>query len=293
MRPAVLLLIIPVLLSGCATAPVDDGLIHVVTSTNTYGSIVDAVGGDLVDVTSIVSDPAQDPHSVEASARIQLALSRADLVVENGGGYDDYVDTLLAGVNTTDVPLINVTKLSGYDTSGNFNEHLFYDLPTMITVVDRIEAELAAAAPDSTETFSANAAALTEQLVAVQSRTQALSAQWKGIGVAITEPVPLYLLSALGLVNVTPPDFSEAVEEGTDVPALVLQQTLGLFADGSARVLVYNEQTESAQTEQVKAAAVAADVPVVGVTETLPSSSMSYVDWLTAEVDAIEKALES
>jgi zinc/manganese transport system substrate-binding protein len=293
MRPVVLLLTIPVLLSGCATTPVDDGLIHVVTSTNVYGSIVDSVGGDLVDVTSIVSDPAQDPHSVEASARIQLALSRADLVVENGGGYDDYVDTLLAGTDNADVSLINVTTVSGYDTSGNFNEHLFYDLPTMITVVDRIETDLAAAAPASAETFRANATALTDQLVALQTRTNSLAAQWKGIGVAITEPVPLYLLDALGLVNVTPPDFSQAVEEDTDVPVLVLQQTLALFADGSARVLVYNEQTESAQTEQVKAAAVAAGVPVVGVTETLPSSRITYVDWLTAELDAIEKALAS
>jgi zinc/manganese transport system substrate-binding protein len=293
MRPAVLLLTIPLLLTGCASTAHDDGRVHVVTSTNVYGSIVEAVGGNRVDVTSIVSDPARDPHSVEPSARVQLALARADVVVENGGGYDDYVDTLLAGANNTGATVINATATSGYDTSGDFNEHVFYDVPTMIAVINSVESSLAARDPESSTTFDHNATALITQLAALQSRIDALAADWSGTGVAITEPVPLYLLDALGLVNVTPSDFSEAIEEGTDVPPLALHETLALFADGKARVLVYNEQTESAQTEQVKAAAVAAGVPVVGVTETLPTSSAGYVQWMTDTVNAIEKALTS
>jgi zinc/manganese transport system substrate-binding protein len=292
-RPAALLLTIPLLLTGCSSTAEDDGRVHVVTSTNVYGSIVESVGGDRVDVTSIVSDPSRDPHSVEPSARVQLALARADVVVENGGGYDDYVDTLLAGTTNTGATVINATAVSGYDTSGTFNEHVFYDVPTMIAVVHKVEMGLAAHDPGSATVFDNNATTLIARLRALQSRIDAVASTWRGTGVAITEPVPLYLLNALGLENLTPPEFSEAIEDERDVPPLTLQQTLALFADGKVRVLVYNEQTESAQTEHVKAAAIAAGVPVVGVTETLSNANGEYVQWLTAEVDAIEEALAS
>jgi zinc/manganese transport system substrate-binding protein len=109
--------------------------------------------------------------------------------------------------------------------------------------------------------------------------------------VLITEPVPLYLLTAAGFVNVTPPAFSEAVEEGTDVAPDVLAQTLKAIADGSAAILVYNEQTSGPETEAVLKAAKAAPIPVVGVTETLPDGVRDYLGWMQSVVDAISGPL--
>jgi zinc/manganese transport system substrate-binding protein len=280
------LLLVPVLLlAGCAApAPTpDDGVIHIVASTNVYGDIAAAIGGDQVEVVSIVDDPAQDPHSVEGSARTQLALSRADLVIENGGGYDDWMDTMLAGLDRQPLTL-NASAISGHDDDADFNEHVWYDFDTVQALATELRAaltELGVAVPDSD--FS-------DRLVELAKREAAIASSVDGTGVAITEPVPLYLLTACGLSNVTPPTFSEAIEEGTDVPPTALRDTLALFTSGAAALLVYNEQTTSPETEQVKAAALAAGVPVVPVTETLPPG-LHYLDWMSQNLDAIEAAL--
>lgn len=279
-------------LAGCAATPEaeDDGLVHVVASTNVYGDIARSIGGDLVDVTSIIEDPAQDPHSFEADARVQLALSKADVVIENGGGYDDFVDTLLRGADNAGATVLNAVDISGLDTSGEFNEHVWYNFEVVGKVVDSLTETLSAADPASAATFTANAAAFHTALDTLQQKTATLKGQFAGTAVTITEPVPGYLLDAIGLDNVTPEAFSEAIEEGTDVSPAVLADTLALFTGGTAKLLVYNEQTTGPETEDVLDAAKAAGVPVVPVTETLPAGT-DYIGWMTSNIDAIDTAL--
>jgi zinc/manganese transport system substrate-binding protein len=108
--------------------------------------------------------------------------------------------------------------------------------------------------------------------------------------VAVTEPLPLYLLDALALVNETPADFSEAVEAGVDAPADVMQQMLALFSDDTVSLLVVNEQTSGPQTDAVIEAAESADIPVIGMTETLPDGD-DYQAWMAANLEAIGAAL--
>ncbi len=281
---APLALVSVLLLAGCsAPASPDDGLIHIVASTNVYGDIAAAIGGDLVEVVSIVTDPAQDPHSVEGSARVQLALSKADIVITNGGGYDDWADTLLAGAGNDGATVINVTEISGYEATEGFNEHLWYDFATVQKLAAALQAEIGARADVRLEsTEFANA------LAELQAREAAMAATGHETTAAITEPVPLYLLTASGFTNVTPEAFSEAIEEGSDVPPAALRDTLALFETGEALLLVYNEQTTSPETEQVKAAAIAARVAVVPMTETLPSG-YSYLEWMSANLAALEE----
>ena len=281
---APLVLVCALLLAGCsAPASPDDGRIHIVASTNVYGDIAAAIGGDLVEVTSIVSDPAQDPHSVDGSVRVQLALSKADIVITNGGGYDDWADTLLAGAGNDDATVINVTEISGYDTTEDFNEHLWYDFPTMQKLAAALQAEIGARAD-----WPLNSTEFADALAELQAREAAMAAAGHETAVAITEPVPLYLLTASGFTNVTPDAFSEAIEEGSDVPPAALRDTLALVTDGTARLLVYNEQTTSPETEQVKAAAIAARVAVVPMTETLPNG-YSYLEWMASNLAALEE----
>jgi zinc/manganese transport system substrate-binding protein len=279
-------------LSGCSTpAPqAEDARIQVVASTNVYGDIARLIGGDLVDVTAVISNPAQDPHSYQGSARTQLALSKADIVIENGGGYDDWVDSLLDGVDS-EAALINATSLSGYPRGAHFNEHLWYDFPTMRTVANQLALRLGKLNPVGKPTFQANARSFNRALRALAARTVALAIANDGRGAAITESVPDYLLEACGLTIVTPAEFSQAIEEGTDVPPLALKRTLDLFADHSADVLVYNAQTSGPQTDEVLAAARKAHTPAVPVIETLPDG-LHYLEWMSANLDSLEKALE-
>ncbi len=283
-------------LTGCATSSGSDGAsgdgaVRVVASTNVYGSIVESIGGDHVEVTSILDDPSQDPHSFESSAKTQLAVSKADLLIENGGGYDDFMTTL-ADASDTKADTINVVQLSGLQKSGDseFNEHVFYDYPTMVKLVADVEQRLTELDSAHADTFEQNAKALTTKLDDLESQTAAAKTKVDGDQVSYTEPVPGYLFDAMGLDNVTPEAFSEAIEEGDDVPPAALNDTLKLFSGKTVQLLAYNEQTSSPETEQVKKAADQAGIPVVGVTETLPKGE-DYVSWQQANIDAITAAL--
>ncbi|MEN0129800.1 MAG: zinc ABC transporter substrate-binding protein [Brevundimonas sp.] len=279
-------------LASCSSSSDDasGGRVDVVASTNVWGDLAEQVGGDLVDVRSIVDDPSADPHSYEASAQTQLALSKADLVIENGGGYDDFVDTMLGAIDNEPV-VVNAVEVSG-KTGDDLNEHVWYDFPTVSKVVGEIAVQLDRIDPKNASTYAANALALQDKLDDLVRATNDIKADHAGEGVAITEPVPLYLLENAGLVNKTPPAFSEAIEEETGVPASALADTKALFETHAVAALVYNSQTTGPETEQVLAAATSANVPVVPVTETLPQGA-DYVSWMTANIDALRTALTS
>ncbi|MCU1439368.1 MAG: transporter substrate-binding protein [Rhodoglobus sp.] len=274
-------------LTACSAPAADDGLVHVVASTSVWGDIASTVGGDLVSVTSLIDGDTQDPHSFEASAQDQLALSRADLVIENGGGYDPFVDTLLGSAGTKS-DVITAVEASGLQDGAN--EHIWYDFDAVDAVSAEIASRLGTIDPANAATYNANYTAFVAQLDGLQQDAAAIAADHTGEGAAVTEPVPVYLLEAAGLVNETPDAFTEAIEEGADVPPAALQQTLDLFTDGSVRVLGYNEQTASPETERVRTAAEGAGVPVVPFAETLPEGS-DYVSWMTANLDALAQAL--
>jgi zinc/manganese transport system substrate-binding protein len=268
------------------------GGITVVASTNAWGSIAQVIGGDGVNVTSILSDPSQDPHSFEGSAKVQLEISKAALVIDNGGGYDDWATTMFQASGST-APVITAADVSGYDqnpSTGEFNEHLWYDMPTVVKVADKIATELATIDPSGAAGYQQRAQDFDTQIQAIEARETALKVTANGAGAAITEPVPLYMLESSGFTDVTPSAFSEAVEAGTDVSPAVLKQTLDLFSQGTAKVLVYNSQTSGAETDAVVKAAQSANVPVVPVTETMPDGD-TFVGWMTANLDAIEKAI--
>ncbi|GIF73392.1 metal ABC transporter solute-binding protein, Zn/Mn family [Asanoa siamensis] len=246
------------------------------------------IGGAAVTVTSIISDPSADPHSYEANTRTQLALSQADLVVENGGGYDDFVDTMLKSADS-DAKVLNAVTISGKGGE-DLNEHVWYDLPSMGKLADEVGRALSERDSGKAATFTANVATFKQKLRALEQTETEIKAAHGGAGVAVTEPVPLYLLEACGLTDRTPAEFSEAIEEGTDVPAAVLQDTLDLFTGKRVALLAYNEQTTGPETEKVLQAAKDNQVGVVPVTETLPAGS-DYVTWMGANLAAVKTAL--
>jgi len=281
-------------LAGCSapasSVATNGATLRVVASTNVYGDIASRIGGKDVQVTSIMSDPAQDPHSFEASAQNQLAISKADILIENGGGYDDFMDTMRKAAPAAKRTVLNVVDLSGKKQGDSLNEHVWYDFPTMKTFADSLAAALGKADAAHKAVFQKNAATFDSALAALEQREADLKQKYSGQGVAITEPVPLYMLQAIGLQNKTPQAFSEAVEAGTDVSPAVLKQTLDVITGGSVRLLAYNEQTSGPETQQVLDAANQAGVAVVPVRETLPPGK-DYLSWMNANLDAVSSAL--
>lgn len=301
-----------VVLSGCGSSSSDTGsaggsggeasgqrgssTVAVVASTDVWGDVVKQIAGTLagstVQVTSIISDPDADPHSFEASTQNQLALSKANVVVENGGGYDDFVGTMLKSVNNPSATVLNAVDISGKaaPSDGELNEHVWYDFPTVRKVATRVTAALAAADPADAATFKSNEHDFDQKLTTMEDTETSIKSSHAGEGAAITEPVPLYMLEACGLVNKTPSEFSEAIEEGTDVSPATLKQTEDLFDNHEVELLAYNEQTSGPETEAVLKAAKDNDIAVVPVTETLPSGK-DFVSWMQSNLSAIKSAL--
>jgi len=280
--------------TGCSAAGSEPGHVSVVASTSVWADVAEQVAGALagskVSIKAIIDSPTADPHSYEVNPRDELAIKRADVIIENGGGYDDFMGSMRSAAGASGT-LLDAVRISGKrPVDGDLNEHVWYDVPTVARVAARIADALAAKDTTDAATFRANARAFTTKLQALQQREIALRARYAGAGVAITEPVPLYLLSACGLVNRTPEAFSSAVEDEQDVAVRVLRQTEQLFGDHAVRLLVYNAQTTGAQTGQVVDAARAAGVPVVPVTETLPAG-LGYLGWMTKNLDAVAAAL--
>lgn len=285
------------LLAGCAGTPnspaTADGRIAVVASTNVYGQIAEEVGGDRVDVTSLISSTSQDPHEFEASAGDQLKVSRAGILIENGGGYDPFMESL-AQASGTKAPLITAAELAagwkGPDDLEGFNEHVFYDPATMAKLADRLADELGAIQPAHADEFTANAKRFSDGVAKLTASLDDLASAHAGEGVFVTEPLPLYLTEAAGLVNKTPDAFSEAVEEGQDVPPATLLTALGIIGGGDVSVVITNAQAAGAETTQVEQKAADAGIPVLRFSEILPDAT-TYLGWMQDNIAQLAAAL--
>ncbi|MFF2675077.1 metal ABC transporter solute-binding protein, Zn/Mn family [Arthrobacter koreensis] len=308
-------------LSACSSNAGDDGgagedgdTIRVVASTNVYGSILESVGGEFVSVESIINRPSQDPHSYEATARDKLAVSEAALVVLNGGGYDSFMETLVQEESVAAENVLNAVEISGLDeghsegddedhgdshaghshsrhSHGGFNEHVWYDPEAMGLLAEAAAERLAELDPENEQAFRDNAAGFASGIQELEDRLGEVRAAAEGRDVAMTEPVPAYLLEDAGLHNVTPDDFTEAVEEGQDVPPAVLKEMQDLLASGDIAFLAYNEQTSTSQTEAVRGTAEDAGIPVVDFSETLPEGE-DFLAWMNRNVTAIQDVLQ-
>ncbi|WP_433267630.1 metal ABC transporter solute-binding protein, Zn/Mn family [Actinosynnema sp. CS-041913] len=291
-----------VALTACGGTPATttaNGKIKVVASTNVWGSVVKAVGGDEVEVTAIISDPSGDPHSYNSKPSDVAAVKDAKLVIFNGGGYDDFFATLLTA-ETEGAKKIETFPLSGKasdhaepETGAEphdhaVNEHVWYDLETVRKVADQAAADLSEIAPDKQDAFRANAADFGQKVDDLRKRIEGVG---KGKKVLETEAVAHYLLDAAGVENATPDTFSEAVEGETDIPAAALAEVTRLVEQKQVTAVVNNVQTENTAVKQVVEKAGQTGVPVVEVTETLPEGVTGYLDWMTKQVDALAGAL--
>ena len=263
----------------------------VVASTDVWGSVAQAVAGDHAKVTSIITSASADPHSFEASPANAAAIADASLVVYNGGGYDHWVDDVLAshsGVASVDAFSL-LQPPPGEPQPAN--EHVFYDLDTAKAVAAKIADKLAQDDPQHATDYKTNAETFDRNVDAIAQTEKGIRTSHPGAAVVATEPVAHYLLVAAGLTDMTPPGFASAVEQDTDPAPVDVAAMLDLIKARQVAAVVFNEQTVTEVTKQVQAAAQSAGVPVVAVTETLPDGK-DYLAWQRDTADRLSAALQ-
>lgn len=279
--------------AACGSGPSHDqshGL-TVVASTDVWGSVAQSVAGDYAPVDAILTSSTDDPHSYEVTPANAATIADATLVVYNGGGYDHWVDDVLA--THPDVAKIDAYSLLDARTTpdGPANEHVFYDLDVVKKVAASIADRLASDEPAHGDAYRANAAEFGRQADLIAESERAIGRKHPSAAVASTEPVAHYLLANAGIADLTPPGFANAAELGNDPSPTDLAAMLDLIEQHRISALVVNKQTESPVTKQLQEAAGKAAVPIVEVTETLPEG-MNYLDWQRKTVESLGAQLD-
>ena len=287
---------VALLASACSSSPAgspsDPGLIVAVGAENEYANVIAQVGGKYVQASAIMSNPNTDPHTFEASASVAREVSAAQLVVQNGVGYDTFMNTIENAAPSSSRKVIVVQDLLGLPADTP-NPHLWYKPSTMPAVANAIASDLAAIAPAHASYFKANAAAFTASLAAWNNAIAAFKAQYPNTPVATTEPVADYMLQAAGADNRTPFAFQADIMNGTDPSAQDVAIERSLFTQHEVKVLLYNQQVTDSLTESFITLAQANGIPVVGVYETMPVPGFDYQSWMLAEVQDLQKAVAS
>ena len=275
---------------GNSRASQHPDLVAVVASTDVWGSVARAVTGGHLTVRSILTGADVDPHSYAVGPADAAAIADAPLVVYNGGGYDPWVDQVLAGHPA--VKNVNAYSLLGTANGDAANEHVFYDLNVAKAVAATIADRLASIAPANAKDYRANAAEFCRGADAVAISEHAIATGYPGAGVITTEPVAYYLLAASGLVNRTPAHFTAANENETDPAPSDMAAVLDLINHRQVSALLVNPQTSTPAIDGLQDAARRAGVPVTMVTETLPSGT-DYLTWQRDTVNQLLAALRS
>jgi len=289
----------------------ETGVIKVATSTNVWASVIELIGGEWVEVSAIITDPLQDPHSYEASARDQLAISDAELVVANGGGYDEFMEVLLAATEGEKLFLELVEGDHSHtedkeahegeeghtedeahsDEHDHGNEHIWYDLELVAEAAEHIAEAITELRPEAFDSVTANYDFFISELANLELRVEALRERSLGTAVIALEGVGNLMLEHAGFENITPEALADAIEEEREVPAVALDQAQSLLAGRVAGLLVVNAQMLDQVSESLIQTAEANQVPVITLSELIPDPELDYLDWMALVLDQMQEAV--
>ena len=258
-----------------------------VAAENFYGDLAKQIGGKAVAVTSILSNPDQDPHLFEADPSTARALKRAKVVIRNGADYDPWMEKLLAADPSPGRAEVVAADLVGKKAGDN--PHLWYDPRTMRVVADALAESLAAADPADGAAFRKNAEAFKTSLNPLDAKIAAMKAKYAGQPVTASEPVFGYMAGLLGL-DMHNESFQLAVMNNTEPSPSDVARFEDDLKTHKVKVMIYNSQADDQAVKRLVEIARAAKVPVVGVTETEPKGE-TYLTWMMKQLDSLDRAL--
>jgi zinc/manganese transport system substrate-binding protein len=269
----------------------DGDAIKVVAAENFYGDVIKQLGGRHIAVTSILSNPDQDPHLFEPSPATARALSAARLVVYNGADYDPWVEKMLdASKGPTNAPRTVVVVAKLIDKKSGDNPHLWYAPQTMPAVARTVHAYLVKTDPAHRGDYDAKLAQFLDSLKPIDAKVAALRARYRAVPVTASEPVFGYMSDAIGLTMRNQRFQLAAMNDTEPSPSDVAAFESDLRTK-EVKVLIFNSQADDAATRRMRDIAKTAGVPAIQVTETEPGGK-TYQQWMLAELDALDQALQ-
>ena len=278
-------------LSSCGTSiAVTKGVIQAVGAEIQYANVISQIGGRYVQVRAVMSNPSTDPHAYEASTSVAQEIASAQLVVQNGVGYDAFMSHLESASPSSSRHVISAQSLAGLPDDTK-NPHLWYNQKTMSMVASAVRTELTTLQPNHANYFTARLKTFTTSMASLASATATFRSKFAGVKVAATEPVAGYLLQALGLTNESPYRFEADVMNGIDPSPEDIALQENLFTQHKVKVLCYNAQVSSPITQSLRTLAQSSGVPIVAVYETMPTPGYNYQSWMLAEIAALTKAI--
>jgi zinc/manganese transport system substrate-binding protein len=276
---------------GLTSAPeASSSKVEVVAAENFWGSIAAQVGGEMVDVTSVIANPATDPHDYEPTANDARLIARSGYFIVNGAGYDPWAPKLAAANPVPGRRILDVSALAGVHDGGN--PHMWYSPDIVAKVIDRLTADLkqldgGQAAYLDQESLAFKTAGLKDY----HDTIAAIKQKYAGTPVGATESIFAYMAPALGLDLITPPAYLKAISEGTDPSAADKATVDRQVTTRQVKVFVFNSQNSTPDVQSVVGKARAAGIPVVQITETLSPAGATFQDWQTAQLKALLAAL--
>lgn len=290
-RGAGALLVLALGLSACTgSGGAGSGALRAVGAENEYADVISQIGGRYVQVSSVLDDPNTDPHTFESSPSVARLVSGAQLVVQNGLGYDGFMDKIESASPDAGRTVVVVQHLLGLPHQTP-NPHLWYSPDTMPRVASAVAAALSRLLPSHASYFRANLERFDTSMAQVTAAVSAFSARYGGTAVATSEPVADDLLEAMGTDNLVPFRFQAAIMNGIDPAPQDISLVDSLFTGHKVKVFCYNEQVVDALNSSLRRTAAAAGIPVVGVYETMPTPGYDYQRWMLAEIKAVEQAV--
>jgi zinc/manganese transport system substrate-binding protein len=261
--------------------------LSIVAAENFYGDVAQQIGGAEVKVTSVLSNPDQDPHLFEASPSVARNISAARIAIYSGLDYDSWMEKLLGAARSPDRTVIVVGELIGKKPGDN--PHIWYDPATMLALAKTLADDLSSADPAHRAEYQQRLASFEQSVQPIQARIAALRVRLTGTPVSATEPVFGYMFDALGM-QVRNQSFQLSVMNNTEPSASDVAAFENDLKTHQVKLLVYNSQASDPIAARMEKLARASHIPVVGATETEPAGK-KYQVWMMGELDAVDRAL--
>ena len=276
--------------AGTTRSASASGGLQVVAAENFWGSIASQLGGDRVHVTSIIVNPATDPHDYEPTAVDARTLAGANLVIVNGIGYDPWAPKLLAANPVGGRVVITVGDVVGIKPGGN--PHRWYSPANVQQMISAIAADYKRLDPKDATYFERQRRTFeTKGLGAYKAEIATIRKRYAGVAVGASESIFAPLAQALGLKLLTPASFLKAISEGTEPTAKDVSTIDAQIAHKQIKAWVFNSQNSTPDVQRLTDAARATGIPVTTITETLAPATASFESWQVAQLRALQAAL--